>query len=271
MLRTPCEILFFASLLVLAACGPGRVDGTSDESLKKSLEQVRTELPDDERTKFDQAIQEIAFADLGLNDLLVAGKTGDALGLAEKIREKLDGKTGAEILAQAQEIRAERERKEREQALQEIQELRSKASTAEQAAEELKAFEILRSRFYKRPQRYGRPEPIIELTVVNGTKFAISRAYFRGTIASPGRSVPWLREEFNYSISGGLEPGEGAKWMLAPNTFSDWGKVDAPADAVFTVEVLKLDGPDSEPVLDAQGLSDFERERLEKLEAEFAK
>jgi hypothetical protein len=245
------------------------VDGTSEESLKKSLEKVRAGLPENDREKLDQAIQDIAFEDLGLDDLLVAGKTGDALGLAEKIRQTLDGKTGAEILAQAQEIRAERERKEREQALQEIQELRSKASAAEQAAKELKAFQILRSRFYKRPQRYGRPEPIIELTVVNGTKFAISRAYFRGTIASSGRAVPWLRDEFNYSISGGLEPGERATWKLAPNTFSDWGRVDAPPDAVFTVEVIKLDGPDNQPVLDAEGLSDFEKERLAKLEEEF--
>ena len=269
MARTVCKLLCFSSLLLLVACGPGRIDGTSDESLKSSLEKVRAGLPEEEREKLDRAIQEIAFEDLGFDDLLVAGQTDDALGLAEKIRKKLDGKTGAEILEQAHEIRAERERKEREQALQEIQELRAKASAAEAAAAELKAFQILRSRFYKRPQRYGRPEPIIELTVLNGTQFPVSRAYFRGTIASPGRSIPWLREEFNYSISGGLEPGEQAKWLLAPNTFSDWGKVEAPPDAVFTVEVLKLDGPDNEPVLDAEGLSDYEAERLGKLEAEF--
>ena len=27
---------------------------------------------------------------------------------------------------------------------------------------------------------------------------------------SPGRSVPWLKEDFNYTIPGGLEPGEGS-------------------------------------------------------------
>ena len=98
-----------------------------------------------------------------------------------------------------------------------------------------------------REKEYMGNQPIIELTVENRTGQAISRAYFEGTLASPNRSVPWHKDTFNYSISGGLEPGEKAAWSLAPNMFSGWGKIEAPADAVFTVTVERLDGADGEP------------------------
>jgi len=37
-------------------------------------------------------------------------------------------------------------------------------------------------------------EAIIELTVRNGTGHPISRAYFEGTLSSPGRSIPWYKD-----------------------------------------------------------------------------
>ncbi len=73
MVRTVSQIWCLPVLLLVAACGPGRVDGTSEESLKESLEKVKAGLPENDREKLDQAIQEIAFEDLGLDDLLVAG------------------------------------------------------------------------------------------------------------------------------------------------------------------------------------------------------
>jgi hypothetical protein len=105
--------------------------------------------------------------------------------------------------------------------------------------------------------------------VRNGTDKAVARAYFEGTIASPDRSVPWHKDTFNYSISGGLEPGEQATWNLAPNMFSDWGKIDAPSDAVFTVTVERLDGADGEPIYSTTEFGEYERERLEQLKKEY--
>ena len=97
----------------------------------------------------------------------------------------------------------------------------------------------------------------------------LSRAYFTGTLASPNRSVPWIKDDFNYEISGGLEPGEEVTWYLAPNMFSDWGKVDAPKDAVFTVEVTQLDGPDEEEMYSVNNFGEDEQERLEELLADY--
>jgi hypothetical protein len=108
-------------------------------------------------------------------------------------------------------------------------------------------FEILRARFYKETVGVlGTSRPVIDLTVRNGTEYAISRAYFEGTLRSEGRTIPWLQESFNHGIPGGLEPGETAVWSLAPSAYGPWGATDAPTDAILTVTVTRLNGPNGE-------------------------
>jgi hypothetical protein len=129
---------------------------------------------------------------------------------------------------------------------------------------------VLKSRFGKRNGEYDfRATPYILLAVKNGTQQAVSRAYFRGTIASPDRSIPWLTETFNYEISGGLEPGETAEWLLAPNQFGKWGNVDAPEDAVFTVETIRLDGAKGDALFDSGSFDDEDAKRLANLQEKY--
>ena len=235
--------------------------------MKSSIEKVRSSLAEEKRPEFDEALQGLAFSNIDFGDLAEASE--DEGGFEEKLRSSINGKSAQQIISEADEIRIERERRQREQALEEIGELEAKLKEAESAKRELEKFEVSRSRFYKEEQSFGGDQPIIELTVRNGTDQAVSRAYFEGVLASPGRSVPWHKDTFNYSISGGLEPGEEAAWKLAPNMFSDWGEVDAPGDAVFTVTVRRLDGADEEPIYDARGLSDSQRERLAELKSKY--
>lgn len=208
------------------------------------------------------------FSGLDFGKLMQEGGAEDA---ATDIKSKLDGKTADDIIAEGEKIQAEIERKKKEQAKGEVEELYQKMAQAEKDKEMLAKFEVKRSRFYKRKKGtyYVTEEPIIELSVMNGTDKAVSRAYFTGTLASPNRSVPWIKDDFNYEISGGLEPGEEVTWYLAPNMFSDWGKVDAPKDAVFTVEVTQLDGPDGEEMYSVNNFGEDEQERLEELLADY--
>ena len=110
-------------------------------------------------------------------------------------------------------------------------------------------------------------QPVIAMTVTNGTDKAIARAFFIGTLASPNRSVPWVKDDFNHSISGGIEPGETQKWSLAPNMFSKWGSVKPNKDAVLTVEVVELRGNDDTVLWSARKL-DEEKKQLEKAQAD---
>lgn len=261
-------LLIAMLMLIVAGCSDPTIDASTDDSMKASIETVRESLPQEQREKFDDALKILAFSQIDLKGLFAEGASG-AGSTKGKMKDALNGKTGKEVIAEAERVKQERKEKEKTQALSEINELQEKQEKATIAKEELKKFEVIRSRFYKQEQRYGRAKPIIELTVLNGTPHPISRAYFKGTLASPNRSVPWLVETFNYKISGGLEPGEEVEWSLAPNQFGDWGSVDAPADAILTVEVEQLDGSDGEPLFSSRSFSERDAKRLNELKAKY--
>lgn len=252
-------VSILALSLLTGACGAPRIDGSSPEKLAQSIQRASAALPEDQREKFSAAVMTISTKDLiGGGLMSLAAKSPQQV--QAEAASKLNGKTAAEVIAEAAAIRAEVAAKERAQVIAEIKELEDKKAGAVAARAQLAKFEVNRSRFRQVPQRFGGPEPVINLTVRNGTSAAISRAYFVGTVATPGRSVPWIRESFNYQIAGGLEPGETAEWSLAPNQFSPWGKTDVPAGAVLTIDVVKLDGPDGKVLYDAEfGVDDEKR------------
>jgi len=258
-----------AALLTLTSCAAPRLDTSSPERIQQSMKQLRESLPKDKQAQFDEAVLTVVMSKALEGGLAGLAALGDAGQKPEELTAQflapVSGKTAEEIIAEADRIVAERKQKEREQALAEIKELEQKRASAEAAKTQLAKFEILKSRYRKvKTSQFLPPEPLIDLSVKNGTSKAVKRAFFVGTIASPGRSVPWLREEFNYDISGGLEPGESADWHLSPNQFSKWGQVNPPADAVLTVEAVKLAGPNDEVLYDAT-FSDEDQKRLESL------
>jgi hypothetical protein len=151
----------------------------------------------------------------------------------------------------------------------EIAELVQQEKKAAADAEAIKKFEVKRSRFYFSEGRFSK-DPIIELTVKNGTDAAISKVSFQGVLSSPGRTVPWVKDNFNYVISGGLEPGEETTWMLAPNMFDDWGKVAKDrTDYVLTVRTVSLYGADEKVMLDSE-FPEQKSKRLKQLKESLA-
>lgn len=273
--RFQCEGIQMRRVLALAVlcgalsgCGEPKIDGSSEEAFKKSIDKISQSLPVAERSKFTSDIMFLAMQGVDFKDVM-SGRT-NAEDIATEMRTSLGGKGAKEVSAEADRVRAERAERERQQALSEILDLEKKKAESDKAAEQLKKFEVLKSRFYKRTEEYSyREKPIIEVSIKNGTGQAVSRAYFKGTIASPGRSVPWLVESFNYEISGGVEPGEAQSWSLAPNQFSKWGDVDPPKDAMFTVEVVRLDGADNEPLFGSGQFDERDAARLESLKKQY--
>lgn len=260
-------IIFIGCTLVVG-CSDPKIDTSTDEAMKSSIAKVRESLPEVKKQEFDEAMQVLFFSSIDIKDIFSAGAAG-ASKLEGKMKESLNGKSGVQIIAEANQIKIEREKKEREQALQEIVELEKKRKASLAAREELKKFKVLRSRFYKTKREYLGEQPIIELKVKNETSMPISRVYFEGTIASTGRSVPWHKDNFNYQISGGLEPNEEGNWTLAPNMFSDWGKVEAPTDAIFTVTVEGVDGADGQSLYSTGGFGERESKRLDELKQKY--
>jgi hypothetical protein len=250
------------------------VCGSADESLKTSISTIKESLTEQKKEEFEKAVKVLAFS--GVTNIFQAAANPD--GVQQKMKEKLNGKTADEIIAASNDILAARKVKEREQAAKEIEEIKTnilalekQKSDAEKAKDNLKKFAVLRSRFYYQKSSY-REEAVIEVTVKNNTEHAVSRVYFDGVLASQGRSVPWVSDSFNYSIAGGLEPGEEVTWKLTPNRFGAWGKAPKDRDdMLLTVSVNRIDGADEKEIFNSAVSKSTEKKlvklnkRLEKL------
>lgn len=245
----------------LTGCAAPRIDGSSDDKFKASVDRVRTFLPEAQRAEFETAFTAVAFKNFDLMKMAALGT--DAM--TSDVRGAMNGKTAAEVIADYKALEAAKAEKERLAAVQEMSELAQERDASVTAKAELEKFVVERARFSK-VQSSFMAEPRIDLRVKNGTSHAIARAYFHGRIVSPGRSVPWLEEDFNYPITGGLEPGEVGDWKLSPNSFSKWGSVSPPADAGLEVTVLRVDGADGKALFSVQEFTAEDQTRLAALE-----
>ncbi|MBY6070588.1 hypothetical protein KUV35_04750 [Marinobacter salsuginis] len=257
--------------IILAGCGEQKIDGSSDASLKSSIADIKQSLPPEKAEEFSSAIQIIAFNQVDFESIMKGGANPDQM--VSDAMASLDGKTPDDVIAEAQRLReqaekrqAEREAKQKEQALAEIADLEQMKRKAEADAVKLQNFEVSKSRLYQRDDGFMK-KPIIELTVTNNTSNPVARAFFEGVVATPGRSVPWIEDTFNYQIPGGLEPGETADWTLAPNMFSDWA-TEVPGDAILTLKAYKLEGPGYE--ISSNSFSERDAKRLEDLKEQYA-
>lgn len=248
---------FLISALSLSSCNKTpRLDGSSEEALKQSVDSLKANLSDDKKKEFEKAVMTVAFE--GTNILQMAA---DAEGAKRRVRDRLNGRSAEEIIEASKKIQLERGEAQSEQIASEIRELEAKEAAAEEAKKAIQAFKIERSRFYFEKSGFS-TGPVIEISVINNTKAAISRAYFRGVLATPGRSVPWVEDDFNYEISGGLEPGESQTWKLSPNMFGAWSKAPRDRDdMVFTATVVRIDGADKEALINA----DFSESNVKRL------
>lgn len=265
-------LTFLITATLLMGCGDlmsePKVDATTDESMKSSITKVREAMHESNRAKFDEAIQLIAFSQISLKSLFAAGVTS-ADDMKGKMKDTVHGKTGNQIIAEANQIKIEREQKQKEQAIQEIKELEEKKAESSNAHEQLKKFKVTKSRFYKEKTEYLGDKSKIEISVKNGTSHPISHAYFNGVLADPNRSIPWHEDSFNFAISGGLEPGEKASWNLTPNPYSGWGEAEAHEGAVFTVTVERLDGADGQAIFSVKEFGKKEEQRIEELKQKY--
>lgn len=279
--------------LALIACS-SQIDASTEASLETSTAKVKASLAEDSQAEFDEALTRIIYEQIDKEDI----EADDNQALHAKLKIAIHDKTAKDIMAEGkrlkeQQIAAQKERaeqkikddeaaklrteerekafkaREKAEALKEIQDLEAKRAKDDANRKELEKFEVSNATFEMQRDYFGSKMPSIQLSVKNGTDQVISHAFFVGTLASPNRTLPWHKDSFNYSIRGGLEAGETAKWSLQPNMFSDWARVDAPDDAVLTVTVEKLNGANDQNLYPIDHLSEEDAKRLEQLKAKY--
>ncbi len=98
--------LIFAALL-LTACGDPKLDGASDETMKKSVQEIMAKLPDDKKEEFKKTLTGIYM----LAALASMGGDQSQDEVRATMSAKLDGKTADDIFAMAKEIKEKMEKK----------------------------------------------------------------------------------------------------------------------------------------------------------------
>ena len=146
----------------------------------------------------------------------------------------------------------------------EIKELELKQKNLESLRGELSRFEIVEANFYYIKNKFMDSDvPYVTIKMKNGTKKSIAAVYLDAVLTSPGRSVPWIKDDINFEIPGGLEPGEEHTSEIRMNPLSNWGTVKIPRNNVLSIKVDQL--KDSDGNVLRCTLSNWEKKHLEEL------
>ena len=111
-------------------------------------------------------------------------------------------------------------------------------------------------------------QPTIDFKVRNDTGQALSRLYFRGIVSSPGRTIAWVDEDFNYTIQGGIESGEEKHLKLSPNSYGPWGNSELKSRTDLQFEVMVINASDANDENLTEEFGKFEEDRLKELKKE---
>jgi hypothetical protein len=117
------------------------------------------------------------------------------------------------------------------------------------------AVEIISPSYYWKKSGYLE-QPMIEFAVRNEGKSAISRIYFRMVLTSPGRAIPWARQDFVQTFKGGLEPRERQQLSFQPRT-AEWSDAQLKVlpNAELKVTVMNFADATGEKVIGVDSVS----------------
>lgn len=203
------------------------VDGTSKETYERSIKAMAEGMSTEDREAFGR----------GLINLIVTRypPAQGAQGLAmiqfmepavNAAHITLDGVSREEILAKGREIVAN-------DATKAASDAAPKPSDAIRSCLQEK---ITITNATIKSASYGRN---ISLDVTNSLPWAISGIRVEYVAMSEGRSVPWAKDDFSLSISGGIEPGETRTVATSASLFPS----EAPEELTVSVKVLDVADP----------------------------
>ena len=97
-------VLLLMLVFLTSAYSVPTIDGSTDDSMKHSIQKVKKSLPINKQSEFDDSIKILMFKNFDMKTMFAnafAGKALDKDKLANDIKKTLDGKTGLEVIAEA--------------------------------------------------------------------------------------------------------------------------------------------------------------------------
>ena len=181
-----------------------------------------------------------------------------------------------QVIALAEKDISDNEKKQIGELEIEVAKLETRKNEIESKKAILEKFVPSNERFYWSKSSFIE-QSVIELDVTNNAEFAVSRVYCRGVVVTPSRAVPWIDEDFNFSVPGGIEPSETRSFSLNPVGYEwDNKEVKKRDDTVFTVTIVNIEDAKGEKILSYEDQRIEEKlgelkEQLAKLKAKHGK
>lgn len=299
-------IVTAAVALALAGCGEPKLVADSADLFQTSYEKAVKELRAESLPAFESALKDLVLIQIGMYEPLrdsaatdMDGFPSGSRGLGalaadtaietawEKDKSKMvvanaapliNGLTPTQVIG----VAASERKRANEKALGIYSAQLSKTEMALAAAnaelerekaelssqtKTLESIILERPRFWYYKKEYGSPDPVISFTITNGSDIPLKRIFVKGVLQTPGRAVPWVSDDFNYSFPGGLEPKEKKNLNLEPNMFGEWGKVprDAVDGAVLTLHLEKVEDASGTEIGKTSSVDDARR-RADRLQ-----
>ena len=255
-----CGVALDGHTQLFGLFGEATLDGTNEESLKESIKAMMEDMGEENRGTFQRDLTTITFDAMtareggqecadGIEAFLKIGAATDGEGLNAAtevaISMALDGLTAAQVSTKAQAIR-DREAQcaaRREAEKQAAEEQKKQADVAAQAtlstdylfsatSFRVKTYELLSSKY-----------AMADVTIHNKGDRALAGITYRAELRTPGRTIPWVEDEVQMWLDGGVEPGETRE---EEGYLSDAFEKDVPDDAVFSAELICVWGPKNE-------------------------
>jgi hypothetical protein len=101
--------LGFLCAAVLVACSDPKMDASSDQTMKESMEKMATALPADKKQEFEEAVANVILSIVGTEppsgETSISAMEEKLEAVRKETHVKLHGKTAREIIAMAEEFR----------------------------------------------------------------------------------------------------------------------------------------------------------------------
>ncbi|MFY2764706.1 hypothetical protein [Arenimonas sp. MALMAid1274] len=259
MTLQPLRTAFLALLLAgLAGCASPTLDADSPDDWSRSVQAVRDDLDAGQRTRFDDALVRLA----------PTAADGAASAAASTPNRALHGLGADEVIRRAYEGQAEQAREGSQAAAQEIARLEALKAQVEAEQGQVEGFRITRAEYSKQPLGdTGVTEPFLRVSLDNRSELHVTRLTAWGTLRSPGRDQPWLRQLVSFEVFGGMPPGKQHETILRPGAYSEWGAEGVPADAQLDLALVSVQTADGRTWLARQAFTAEDARQLRELKA----
>jgi hypothetical protein len=182
-------------------------DTSSWNAWQQSSSAIKARLNNDELRRLEASLKYLLFEGAPVGDGPVVTNVIDRIGVANpgavlsRLGPRIDGKTAAAVV-QNLSLRLDKEIAQAEAML-------GRDGSA------LGNIEIGSPRYYWRTSGFL-AQPVIEFSIFNAGKTAISRVYLHAVLTTPNRSLPWVRQGLLRNFKGGLEPREKQEIIYEP-------------------------------------------------------